>query len=153
MIVTAQVTFDDPVVDVSGLVAPAAAYTASGRTPGGLPYPTQDDKLSQTATYIGELADAARKMVDAPGLVVAVGSLTTAADGRVWITFSKLSVLNGLVVQVMTGGWQIFPKVIQRSGNSGLVQFPYAPFNVNDSVVKNFVGTLTAFTWAWGTAA
>lgn len=152
MIVTPQITFDEPAIPVTSLSVPApAAYAAGGRTPGGLPYPLTSDKLNQTDQYVADLADAAAKMIANPGLVVASSPVTTAADGRVWMSFTALSYVTGLVVQVFTGGWQIMPWVVQRSANQALVAFPYIPFNVNDSVPKPYVGTLTAIVWAWGT--
>jgi hypothetical protein len=148
--VVGQITYDaEPLPLLRAGAAPN--YAGGGRTPAGLPYPVTSDYLSQTDRYIADLADATKLLLASPGLVVGFGPVTTASDGRVWMTFAKLAAVAGVVVQVYTGGWQIMPRVIQRIGNQALIHFPYVPFNVQDSVPKNFVGTLSAITYAWGT--
>jgi hypothetical protein len=137
---------------------PAAAAptpAASGATPGGLPYPTLDDRLADTATWIGHLADAVAGRLANPGMALFAGTVTTGGDGRVWVPFPALSRCDGCVPQVLTGAgrYVIWPTVYQRSGNAALLLFRSAPVTGYTAAIAPFVGPLSVFAYAWGAPA
>lgn len=132
---------------------------ASGSTPGGLPYPTMDDKLSETDTYIRQLRDAVTTRLASPGLVMQTVDVTTDSGGIAWFNFPQLSRLDGIIPQVLvkgTGLYFIMSSVISRNGNAAAVRFRSALLNTNAgqaATISNYVGVLTVCVYAWGAPA
>lgn len=154
MIAAITNTFDAPAIPLDlAAAAFAPAPLGGGVTPGGLPYPTTDDYLSQTYRYIGDLADAAAGRLASPGLVLATGQVVTDANGQAWMTFAGLTRLDGLIPQVFINDaalYFIVPTVMQRSGNAGLVRFRSSQINTNSALMSPYIGVLTVCAYAWG---
>ena len=158
MIATQVTTFDAPAVPLTAAPAAAPAYAGSGSTPGGLPYPTINDKLSQTDQYIADLADAVAVRLANPGLVVGTGVVTTDGNGQVWMEWTALATLDGLVVVPLIRNldiYAIWPTVMQRGTNPGgwasaLVRFRKCPISVYAADLAPLVGGLMVCSYAWG---
>lgn len=130
--------------------------SASGSTPGGLPYPTADDRLADTPDYIGELADAAAVRLANPGVETWTKQIQTDANGVAWLQFPTLSECHGCIPQVLitsNSRYVIWPTVIQRGENSALVRFRRHPVNGYTAEIVNHVGLLTVCAYAWGVPA
>jgi len=156
VIATLTTTFDAPAIPLGPV--PAAAYAGSGMTPGGLPYPTLDDHLAQTDQYIADLADAVNVRLANPGLVLTTGVVTTDGNGQVWMEFTALANLDGLVVQPLIQNLDIFaiwPTIMQRGTNPGgwasaLVRFRRCPISTYSAPLTPWVGGLMVCAYAWG---
>lgn len=129
--------------------------SASGSTPGGLPYPTSADYLGQTDVYIGELADAVAVRLANPGQVFDVQTVNTDGSGIGRFTFGALSALGGLVViPVVADFTTLCPIVRAMNGNTADVQFWYPPYNTQDSINRAYTNrSVKASVIAWGAPA
>ena len=133
--------------------------SASGSTPGGLPYPTMDDHLEQTDAYIRELRDAVQTRLASPGLVMQVVDVTTDSGGVAWFNFPMLSRLDGIIPQVLVKGsglYVIMASIISRNGNAAAVRFRSTLMNTNAgqaATISNYVGVVTCSVYAWGAPA
>lgn len=130
--------------------------SASGSTPGGLPYPTMNDRLADTDAYIREFAQAVAARLANPGFVLEQRTVNTGSDGRGWLQFTALSRLDGMVAQPLIGSGSkqtIYATVYQLSGNSGLLQLRYAAVDAYSAAYYPWVGAMNVSVFAWGAPA
>ena len=128
-----------------------------GVTAGGLPYPTPQDVLADTAGFIQQLAQAIDHRLDNRSLLISNASLTTNASGDMTITFPAFTTLNGLVIQPFTNWsagadsmWVLVPRITGLPGNTATVHVDYLGTKTAGPTLGPFGGSMQYNVFAWG---
>lgn len=140
------------------LPMPAGPSARGGQTVAGLPYPSPQDSVCHTDQYIKDLAQAMDHRFANQALQMGLMTLVTNAAGDFLVTFPRMSVLNGLVIQpfIKGGGngadvWTLLPFVVALGGNSAQVHVWYIPTNRSGYLPANFTnGGFDYAVFGWG---
>lgn len=121
-------------------------------------YPSPQDPVCHTDQYIHELADDITYRLGNRGFQVGNPFLTTDANANITVSFPRLSVLQGLVIEPYAAGggsggnvWTLYPFLSQISGNAAVVHVWYAQNGNSGYHILNFANAGYQYSvFGWG---